>query len=134
MNRMARGMEAAEIPTEIQLSHPPRCLGTVYLDWVPQPGAQVDVEGQRYTVLERRHRYQLQTNRYQLQQMILYVQPATHDAVDITGDGSIGDVNCQYNARSALLRCAINPEGPCQSCNFFLLRNTESPECPLVAE
>ncbi len=26
----------------------------------------------------------------------------------------IGDLTCQYNARSPLLRCAVKPEGPCR--------------------
>jgi hypothetical protein len=66
MSSMIPGMESADIPTEIHLCHPPHSLGKVYLETVPQPGAQVEVAGQRYTVLERRHQYQLRTNRYQL--------------------------------------------------------------------
>ena len=113
-------MEQSDIPTEIHVCHPPRSLGSVYLEGVPQPGSQVEVEGKLYTVLERRHRYQLQTNRYHLHRIVLTVQPMAPDAVNIAGNWSIGDINCQYNARSALLRCAINPEGPCQGCVFFV--------------
>lgn len=44
-----------------------------------------------------------------------------------TGDGTyiealaypIGDLTCEYNARSNYLRCAINPEGPCQCCAYY---------------
>lgn len=31
----------------------------------------------------------------------------------------IGDLTCQYNARSNYLRCAVNPEGPCQGCPYY---------------
>lgn len=118
MNSMALGMEQFNIPTEIYLGSPPRCLGCIHLANIPQPGSQVEVEGQQYTVLERRHRYQLRMSRYQLHHIALYVQPRV--AGDVNLAGSIGDANCQYNAHSALLRCAINPDGPCQDCVSFI--------------
>ena len=31
----------------------------------------------------------------------------------------IGDVTCHYNARSAYIRCAVNPEGPCENCPHY---------------
>ena len=31
----------------------------------------------------------------------------------------VGDISCQYNARSGYLRCAVNPEGPCENCRFY---------------
>jgi Family of unknown function (DUF6464) len=31
----------------------------------------------------------------------------------------IGDFSCRYNARSAYLRCAVNPAGPCQTCHLY---------------
>jgi hypothetical protein len=31
----------------------------------------------------------------------------------------IGDITCQYNARSAHLRCAVNPSGPCETCPHY---------------
>ena len=31
----------------------------------------------------------------------------------------VGDISCQYNARSGYLRCAVNPSGPCESCRFY---------------
>jgi len=31
----------------------------------------------------------------------------------------IGDVTCHYNARSAYIRCAVNPEGPCENCPYY---------------
>lgn len=110
-------MKQPNILTEIHLYHPPRSLGYLNLEGVPQPGSQVEVEGQHYTVLERRHRYQLHANRYQLHHIAVYVQPMTSGDVNLAG--SIGDITCQYNAQSVLLRCAINPEGPCPDCRFF---------------
>ena len=34
----------------------------------------------------------------------------------------VGDISCQYNARSGYLRCAVNPSGPCHSCRFYAAR------------
>ncbi|MEM8827854.1 MAG: DUF6464 family protein [Cyanobacteria bacterium P01_G01_bin.19] len=31
----------------------------------------------------------------------------------------IGDTDCANNARSPYIRCAINPEGPCEDCVHF---------------
>jgi hypothetical protein len=31
----------------------------------------------------------------------------------------IGDLSCQFNARSPYLRCAINPAGPCKECPAY---------------
>ncbi len=34
----------------------------------------------------------------------------------------IGDLTCRFNAQSAYLRCAINPLGPCETCNEYEAR------------
>lgn len=31
----------------------------------------------------------------------------------------IGDISCQFNARSAYIRCAVNPSGPCEACRYY---------------
>ena len=31
----------------------------------------------------------------------------------------IGDLTCQFNARSSHIRCAINPSGPCAGCSHY---------------
>lgn len=31
----------------------------------------------------------------------------------------IGDLSCQFNGRSPLIRCAINPLGPCAECPSY---------------
>jgi Family of unknown function (DUF6464) len=31
----------------------------------------------------------------------------------------IGDSRCKYNALSTEIRCAVNPDGPCEGCQYF---------------
>ncbi|MEH2381643.1 MAG: DUF6464 family protein [Nostoc sp.] len=31
----------------------------------------------------------------------------------------IGDISCKFNARSGYIRCAVNPEGPCNGCRHY---------------
>lgn len=120
------------LPTQIILSRNQRNLGSYLLDWMPQPGAYIEVAGKAYTVLERRHRYQYRAGQYRLSQVTLLVQATQHLAERSLWQDSwvIGDVRCQYNARSPVLRCAVNPEGPCADCRYFeLLADTvQSPE------
>jgi Family of unknown function (DUF6464) len=35
----------------------------------------------------------------------------------------IGDITCKFNARSTYLRCAVNPDGPCQGCRHYQPRD-----------
>ena len=35
----------------------------------------------------------------------------------------VGDISCQYNARSGYIRCAVNPSGPCDGCRFYEQRS-----------
>lgn len=121
-------MEQPSLPTEVILTHPKQVLGRVDLDWVPQPGAYLELDGQTYTVLERRHRYHLKSGRYRLHKMAVYVQTAERpdEKSFIEGRWVIGDASCTYNARSELLRCAINPEGPCEGCQHFAVITHEA--------
>jgi hypothetical protein len=114
-------MEPNDLPTELHLLHPKQNLGQVYLDWVPQPGAYLDHDGETYTVLERRHRYQLSFGRYQLHKVALYVQAAAipEDRQFYQGRWLIGDISCKFNAHSEILRCAVNPAGPCAGCRAY---------------
>lgn len=42
------------------------------------------------------------------------------DPDHIPGAGRmIGDISCQFNARSAHIRCAVNPSGPCEGCSHY---------------
>ncbi len=116
-----RTMEQDTLPAELILTHPRQSLGKVQLDWTPQPGNYLDYQGQTYAVLERRHRYLLKSGRYRLHKIALYVQSAQRPTEKslINGRWVIGDANCRFNARSELIRCAVNPEGPCESCRFY---------------
>jgi len=113
--------ETKLLPTEVILSHSLQTVGRLQLDWNPQPGALLDLEGKIYTVLERRHRYQFRAGRYHLHKIALYVQTAQHPTESTRYDGRwvVGDTTCRYNARSELLRCAINPNGPCDGCRHY---------------
>lgn len=35
------------------------------------------------------------------------------------GNYFVGDVSCRYNARSPHVRCAVNPDGPCEGCRHY---------------
>ncbi|MGA7934563.1 MAG: DUF6464 family protein [Kovacikia sp.] len=114
-------MEPYPLLTEVILTHPPRSLGTIQLDWTPQPGAYLDFQGKTYAVLERRHRYQLKAGRYRLHKVSLYVQSAERPLEKSLVDGRwvIGEASCRFSARSELLRCAVNPAGPCEGCRYY---------------
>lgn len=114
-------MELKSLPTEVIVSQPRTSLGHHYLDWSPQPGAYLDVDNQTYLVLERRHQYGLKAGRYQLQKIALYVQKisAPTDRSWLDGRWIIGDSSCRFNARSELVRCAVNPVGPCEECSSY---------------
>ncbi|MCP6762872.1 MAG: DUF6464 family protein [Fischerella sp. CENA71] len=114
-------MEPETLPTEVILTHPRQSLGSVKLDWIPQPGNYLDLEGKTYAVLERRHRYQLKSGRYRLYKIALYVQSAKRPEEKswLNGRWIVGNANCRYNAHSEIIRCAVNPEGPCESCRYY---------------
>ncbi len=109
------------LPTEVILTHSCQSLGNVQLDWSPQPGAYLDLQGQTYAVLERHHRYQLTAGRYRLYKIALYVQTAQRpiERMLVEGRWFLGDVSCEFNARSEIMRCAVNPEGPCEGCRHY---------------
>lgn len=109
------------LPTEVILSHPKRSLGSVRLNWSPQPGSYLDLEGKTYAVLERHHRYQFHAGKYRLQKIALYVQAVQRPAeqTQLNGCWIIGNASCRYNARSELMRCAVNPAGPCEGCKHY---------------
>jgi Family of unknown function (DUF6464) len=114
-------MELDTLPTEVILTYPRQSLGSVKLDWIPQPGNYLDLEGKTYRVLERRHKYQLQSGKYCLHKIALYVQSAQRPIEKslVQGRWVVGDATCRYSAHSELLRCAVNPNGPCKSCRYY---------------
>ena len=117
-------MEQTLLPTELILGHPPRSLGSLDLDWAPQPGSYLMHGGQFYAVLERRHQYQFRANRYHLHKIVLFVQKADlPEETSLVGTRwVIGDATCCYNAHSEILRCVVNPGGPCRGCQHFQSR------------
>jgi Family of unknown function (DUF6464) len=114
-------MEQDTLPVEVILSHSRQSLGNIRLDWTPQPGNYLDLEGKTYAVLERHHRYQLKSGRYRLQKIALYVQSASPptERTFVRGAWVIGDASCRFNARSEIIRCAVNPQGPCDRCPSY---------------
>ena len=115
-------MELSSLSAEIILSNSRSVLGHLSLQGNPQPGGYLEFEGQTYLVLERRHHYHLKSGRYQMDKIALYVQKfdAPADVSLLDGRWVIGDITCAYNARSELLRCAINPDGVCDRCIHYL--------------
>ena len=114
-------MEILAVPTEVRTLHPESALGKIYLDWMPQPGNYIDLEGKTYVILERRHRYQLRRGKYNLFRILVYVQlaPENLEKSLVNGRWIIGDGSCKYNASSEIIRCAVNPHGPCEGCRFW---------------
>ena len=107
--------------TEIILTHPRQSLGKIKLDWMPQPGNYLELKGKTYTILERHHHYQYRIGGYYLQKIALHVQESCkpNERTLIDGRWVIGDANCRLNARSEILRCAVNPQGPCHNCYYY---------------
>jgi hypothetical protein len=114
-------IEASSLPTEVILTRSTEVIAKIKLDWMPQPGNYLELDGLTYAVLERRHRYHLQSGRYKLHKIALYVQEANRPDEQSLIDGQwvIGDATCVYSARSALIRCAIHPIGPCEGCKDY---------------
>lgn len=126
---MKRSPSPIDLPTEIFLTHPRRSLGKIVLDWMPQPGHHLNLEGQTYAILERHHHYQYRHGGYQLDRISLYVQRTQKNTEKSYVDGRwvIGDASCLYNARSEILRCAVNPEGSCNGCRYYQAIASDNP-------
>lgn len=107
--------------TEVILNQTLSTLGHLYLDRNLQPGSYLEFEGQTYLILERKHRYLLKSGRYCLHKISLYVQKSYLPLERTLFDDRwiIGDITCSFNARSELLRCAVNPSGPCDLCAHY---------------
>lgn len=58
-----------------------------------------------------------QAYRARIQQSL---RPVEGDRYYLEGVGFlIGDISCKFNARSGYIRCAVNPDGPCQGCRYY---------------
>jgi hypothetical protein len=121
-------MVSHSLPLEIILSRSLQRLGQLHLNWDPQPGSYVEFEEQVYLVLERRHRYHLQFSHYCLHHIALYVQPLETplERSQLNNRWVIGDASCRFNAGSEVLRCAVNPCGPCQHCIYYQPQSTNN--------
>ncbi|AFY55040.1 hypothetical protein Riv7116_2532 [Rivularia sp. PCC 7116] len=121
-------MEPNSVLTEVILTSSRESLGNINLDWTPQPGNYIDLKGKTYAVLERHHRYQLKEGRYCLHKIAIYVQSAKRpdEKTLVNGRWVIGDASCSYNALSEIVRCAVNPVGPCKGCKYFQNYNNGS--------
>ncbi|WP_228035472.1 DUF6464 family protein [Oculatella sp. LEGE 06141] len=111
-------MAVNSLAADVILSHSCLPLGHLYLDWNPQPGMHLYGSGVKAP-------HQLRSGRCQLHRVVLYVQlfdtPAEKSLVD--GRWIMGDSTCLYNARSELLRCAVNPSGCCDRCVHYVTRS-----------
>ncbi|MEL7351596.1 MAG: DUF6464 family protein [Cyanobacteria bacterium P01_A01_bin.116] len=114
-------MELKALPTDIVLSDTKDVLGHIKMDRSLYPGTYVDIDGQTYQILVRRHQYQLKLGRYHLHKAVVHVKETTmpNERTLLNGTWVIGDITCTYNARSELVRCAINPSGPCSDCIHY---------------
>ena len=114
-------MEKKALPTDIILSDTKTALGHIKMDRSLYPGTFVDIDGQTYQILVRRHQYQLKLGRYYLHKAVVHVKETAipEERTLLNGSWVIGDISCTYNARSELVRCAINPAGPCDDCLHY---------------
>ncbi|MEL6159387.1 MAG: DUF6464 family protein [Cyanobacteria bacterium J06623_5] len=114
-------MKPKSLLTDIVLENSKILVAQQVLDRTLPPGTYIDVDGQSYQILIRRHQYQLKLGRYHLHKAIVLVKASAvpEERSLLNGSWVIGDISCLYNARSELIRCAPNPEGPCQGCNHY---------------
>ncbi len=114
-------MEPKSLPTDILLNDSKTVLSQTKLDRSFSPGTYLELNGQTYQILVRRHQYHLKLGRYHLHKAILHVKQTSlpTERTLLNGCWVIGDTTCAYNARSELLRCAVNPDGPCDGCLHY---------------
>ncbi len=59
---------------------------------------------------------------------LTYVETLTSESLLIDGrERFIGELSCRYNAHSPYLRCAVNPDGPCENCSYYEKVSEDSP-------
>lgn len=109
------------LPTEIILTPARECIAKLNLDRQLQPGNYIELAGKTYAILERHHFYQYRVGGYRFNKATLHVQESKRpeETTKIGDLNVIGNANCVFNARSEIMRCAVNPEGPCQGCRYF---------------
>lgn len=73
----------------------------------------------RYAEAQARRRLQAALDQASVN-ALRQIRPNHPDYSYLEGRGyQIGDITCHFNARSAHLRCAVNPFGPCQGCSHY---------------
>ncbi len=98
MNRISGRMEFVKIILIFSLALIPLSLSTWYL--------RKARERLRQRLIAAQH----------TSQAIAFTQSARRPPL------AIGDITCEFNARSVYIRCAINPEGPCEGCRYYQVR------------
>ena len=74
----------------------------------------------RKTHLRSRLRLRQATMNFPAVQGRQNLTPIESDRYYLEGVGYlIGDISCKFNARSGYMRCAVNPEGPCNGCRHY---------------
>ncbi|MEA5620355.1 DUF6464 family protein [Cronbergia sp. UHCC 0137] len=74
----------------------------------------------RKTQLRTRSRLRQASIRFYRARLHHYIRPIEGDRYYLEGVGYLfGDISCKFNARSGYIRCAINPDGPCQNCRHY---------------
>lgn len=104
------------LPTRIVDATSQSLLEELCLEITPHPGSYLQGSLDTYLVLEKRHTYHLKNGRYRLHGIRVFVQVVTEPVTEQW----IGDRRCIFNACSPLLRCAVNPLGPCEGCSDYL--------------
>jgi hypothetical protein len=109
---------------ELRQAGSERLLDRLELEDAPHPGRWFEHGHESYLVLQRRHRYALRSGRYQLASVVLLVKQQRQpvDAQRYRHGWVIGDPSCRFNALNPLLRCAVLPDGPCESCLHYQSR------------
>ena len=82
---------------------------------IPEPGNWFLIDTDSFFIFQKSNRYKLINGCYQLCNVNLLVkyQHKPIDSFYYKNRWVIGDHSCIYNAKSPLLRCAVNPVGPC---------------------
>lgn len=121
-------IELNSLLTEIILNDSLQPIDKIYLDWMPQPGNQLELNGKTFIVLERHHHYHYSIGGYCLSKISLHVQesPRLYEQSLVKGRWVLGNAECRYNAHSEMICCAVNPQGSCQDCSSYESRENKS--------
>ena len=81
----------------------------------------------------RLRRAQIVTTHYHSERFLNQTDGYSYDSYPLYSDRRrpvtkyfIGDTSCINNAQSPYIRCAINPEGPCEECSHYQKRHQQN--------